>query len=65
MTVGLLSPAAVIAAYLDLPEATIRWWAHKGHIRRRGTGHRGLALYDADEVRAYHWTRLQARRLAS
>jgi len=48
-----LSPAAVIAAFLEIPEATIRWWAHKGHIRRRGTGPRGIALYDAREVAEY------------
>ena len=33
----------------DIPAGTIRWWAHKGWITRRGKAGR-CTLYDQDEV---------------
>ena len=45
-----LADTKAIAYMLGKPEATIRSWAHRGHLRRRGTGPRQTALYDVDEV---------------
>ena len=36
------------AAYLNMPETTIRWWAHIGKATRYGTPQR--ALYDLEEL---------------
>lgn len=49
-------PARVVAAFLtnvadlNVSEATIRQWASRGHIKRRGTGANGCGLYDPREV---------------
>ena len=45
-----LADTEAIAYMLGKPPATIRSWAHRGHLRRRGTGPRQTALYDVDEV---------------
>ena len=45
-----LADTKAIAFMLMRPEATIRSWAHRGHLRRRGTGPRQTALYDVEEV---------------
>ncbi len=39
-----------LAAFLGIPPATLRSWAHRGKITRRGTSPQGWALYDAAEV---------------
>ena len=41
------------AASARVHPETIRTWAHRGAIMRRGTGPRRRALYDLDEVMAY------------
>lgn len=46
---GLLD-GPVLAAFLKIPYPTIRWWASEGLIERKGTGPRGVALYDVGEV---------------
>jgi len=45
-----MADTKAIAFMLKRPEATIRSWAFRGHFRRHGTGPRGTALYDVDEV---------------
>ena len=42
------SRAASLATHV--PAATIRTWAARGHLARRGTDARGRTLYDLDEV---------------
>lgn len=49
----MLIPGPLVAALLGIPASTLRRWNHHGHVRRRGTGHAGVALYDLSEVRAY------------
>jgi hypothetical protein len=45
-----LADTQAIAILTGRPESTIRSWAHRGLIGRKGTGKRGLALYDIDEA---------------
>lgn len=45
-----LADTAAIALSVGRPEATIRYWAHRGWLARRGTGPRGRALYDVTEA---------------
>jgi hypothetical protein len=45
-----LADTAAIALSVGRPEATIRWWAFKGWLKRRGTGPHGRALYDLTEA---------------
>jgi hypothetical protein len=45
-----LADTQAIALSVGRPEATIRWWAHRGWLTRRGTGPRGRALYDLTEA---------------
>lgn len=46
-------PGPLIAALLGVPAGTLRRWAARGHIRRRGTGANGVALYDLHAVADY------------
>jgi hypothetical protein len=48
-----LADTETIAWMLMRPKATIRSWAYRGHFHRHGTGPRGTALYDVDEVLAF------------
>jgi hypothetical protein len=45
-----LAPTESIAVLVGRPEPTIRYWAHRGWLHRRGTGPRGRAMYDVDEA---------------
>jgi DNA-binding transcriptional MerR regulator len=40
-----------LAAVLGVKPARLRQWAKRGVIQRKGTGEKGRALYDPDEVR--------------
>ena len=40
----------VVAFVTDRKPATVRSWAHRGLLTRRGTDRRGRALYDLHEV---------------
>jgi DNA-binding transcriptional MerR regulator len=44
------APTESIAVLTGRPEPTIRYWAHRGWLTRRGTGPHGRALYDVDEA---------------
>ena len=45
-----LADTAAIALAVGRAPSTIRWWASKGWLTRRGTGHHGRALYDLAEA---------------
>jgi hypothetical protein len=45
-----LAPTESIAVLVGRPEPTIRGWAHRGWLTRRGTGPHGRAMYDVDEA---------------
>src|SRR5215475_13660979 len=45
-----LADTESIAFMVSRPQATIRSWAHRGDLKRRGTGPHGRALYDVDEA---------------
>jgi len=45
-----LADTAATALSVGRPEPTIRYWAHRGWLKRRGTGPRGRALYDLTEA---------------
>lgn len=48
-----LRTANQIAATLGLSPSTLRTWANRGHIDRRGRDQRGRVLYDVEEVRRH------------
>ena len=52
-----LVDAYALATALDVQPATIRQWAARGHITRRGTSPQGLALYNVVEVVQHAATR--------
>jgi hypothetical protein len=39
-----------LAAWLKISPATVRSWAHRGRLTRRGRDRRGRALYSATEA---------------
>jgi MerR HTH family regulatory protein len=45
-----LADTQAIAVLTGRPASTIRWWAHKGWLTRRGTDEQGRALYDPEEA---------------
>jgi len=45
-----LADTAAIAVLTGRPEPTIRGWAHRGWLTRRGTGPHGRAMYDVDDA---------------
>jgi hypothetical protein len=45
-----LADTQAIAVFAGRKPATIRSWAHRGLLTRRGTDQRGRALYDLDEA---------------
>jgi hypothetical protein len=45
-----LADTAAIALATGRRPATIRYWAHRGWLHRRGTGPHGRALYDLTEA---------------
>ena len=47
-----LADTQSIAFMTGVTPATVRSWAHRGHLTRRGTGPRGTALYDVEEADA-------------
>jgi hypothetical protein len=47
-----LADTEAIALSVGRTAATVRWWAHKGWLERKDTGHHGRALYDVDEAAA-------------
>lgn len=46
-----LADSQAIAALLNVQPATIRSWAHRGRIKRRGKDQQGRTLYDIAEAR--------------
>ena len=46
-----LADTEAIAHLVKRPQPTIRWWAHRGLLTRRGTGPHRRALYDIDEAK--------------
>ena len=49
----ILADTCAIAFMTRRAPSTIRTWAHRGHLTRRGTDHRGRALYyleDAEHI---------------
>lgn len=47
-----LADALALAALLHVSPATVRSWAHRGRISRRGRDHRGRTLYSVAEATA-------------
>lgn len=47
-----LADTQAIALLTRVKPATVRSWAHRGHLTRHGTGPRGTALYDVEEAEA-------------
>jgi hypothetical protein len=47
---GWLADTQAIALLTGRAPATVRSWAHRGLLARRGTGERGRALYDVAEA---------------
>lgn len=48
----MLADTAAIAVATGRKAATIRSWAHRDLLARRGTDQRGRTLYDIDEAQA-------------
>lgn len=48
----ILADTQAIAVMTSRTPATIRSWAHRGLIQRRGTGRRGIALYSVEDAEA-------------
>ena len=46
----ILADTQAIAFMTHRAPATIRSWAHRGLLERRGTGPRGIALYSVEEA---------------
>lgn len=46
----MLADTQAIAFFARRSPATVRSWAHRGLLTRRGTDQRGRALYDLNEV---------------
>lgn len=47
-----LADSDSIAVLTGRARSTVRWWASKGWLERKGTGSHGRALYDIDEASA-------------
>jgi DNA-binding transcriptional MerR regulator len=45
-----LADTAAIAVAVGRKPSTIRYWASRGWLERKGTGHHGRALYDVEEA---------------
>lgn len=45
-----LAEGELIAYLTGRPEATIRWWAHKGWLKRHGKDSHGRTLYSIEEA---------------
>lgn len=49
---AILADTEAIAFLTGRRPSTIRHWAHRGWLARKGTDHRRRALYDVDEAQA-------------
>lgn len=49
-TMAALADTLAIAFLTGRPPATIRSWAHRGHLTRHGTDPRGRTMYDITEA---------------